>query len=233
MSSPASDHEATRRLAAMRRALVTGGQSPRHADRLITELADHHASIRAELAEMGIGGEDATRIAERRIGPLDEIVRRALADRRRFSLGRRHPTLLFVIAPPLGMLASIVVATVLFAAPMALAGALGVDLTGAWMAAIPGVFLAMVPLLAATLAALVTRYALSRNCRIVWPLASIALLAILCGLLRWQLTPPEGPAPGVVSFGLSVPMHHWLWAIPPAVFIMIVLHHRRANARPA
>jgi hypothetical protein len=183
--------------------------------RLLQELADHVADL---LAEQGGLMNEAMQVNERiesRLGRPEDLVAAALANRRQTSVFGRHPILSFVMAPiPLAILSW----AGFFLLWIGLVQATGWILGENALRDLPALrdYLMMIMkvgmrFLAPAVAVVLLCWCAKRGgMSWRWTLAATCLVALLAGALVVQSTISTEARKGTITFGLGMPVLHWV-----------------------
>jgi hypothetical protein len=86
---------------ALRERLLRAGIAPRHVRRYLSELTDHLTDLTAEERTRGLSPSDARAAALARLGTTDTLAKAALAQPGARSLSARAPWAIFSLTPPL------------------------------------------------------------------------------------------------------------------------------------
>jgi hypothetical protein len=93
----------------LRERLLKGGIAPRHVRRYLRELEEHLADLTQAQRDAGLNQADAARMARAQLGE-DENLAKAMLEQRDFrSISARFPWAVFVIVPPMAVLAGIAI----------------------------------------------------------------------------------------------------------------------------
>jgi len=218
----------------LRIGLIEGGVSPRRARRIVDELDDHFESLRAELIAQGADEQSSVEIANQRLGNIDMLIERILADGDGLSAARRRPIAAFVLAP----LPVIIAALGLYGAAGLGAAAVFIRLTG--RPTTDPAFGTLATILQAPAAyGLTTLVAawfcwIGYRCRCAahWPLLTCAIISLFGAALFVDVRPPVGqPGTGLVAIGLHL---HPNWArllTPLIIFAGFRIVHRARMPR--
>lgn len=198
--------------------------------RLLDELRDH-------LDDLTEGGANVATEVEQLMGAPAELAAVAGAEHGRGGWVRRHPVLVFGLAPvPVAAACAVLYGAVLVAAGYAAGvGGLATDATAraAATALVYGVAFVPFALAALVLARLWTGARIGRG----WALAALAQVALVAGAATVQLTWSDLPGQSQLALGLSVPFaaarQGVQVALPLLVGLAVVWAARRRAARPA
>lgn len=197
--------------------------------RLLGELRDH-------LDDLTEGGANVATDVEQLMGAPAELAAVAGAEHRRGGWVRRHPVLVFGLAPvPVAAACAVLYGAALVAAGYAAGvGGLATDATVRTVATALVYGVAFVPfaLAALVLARLWTGARIGRG----WALAALAQVALVAGAATVQLTWSDLPGQSQLAVGVSVPFaaarQGAQLALPLLVGLAVVWAARR-EARPA
>jgi len=195
------------RLDSLREILLGHGVRPRHVERLLRELRDHHADLRQEALLEGSPPERADELASQRLGDVMALAAAIIDGDPPRSLARTHPTFTFLLLP---------IALFALAATGTLLAAIGLyRIAHEWagmdsadpVIARGAVVLQMVACCGAASVVAALCCEISRRCRcsFTWAVASCVIVGLLAGMSSVSLSPPlGGEGTGHVDVGLAL-----------------------------
>lgn len=177
------------RFSRLRERLLRAGLAPRHVQRYLRELREHHEDlVRAELAA---GAERATaeRTAWRRLGTEEDLERSVLAQPELRSITARFPALTLGAGPVAAWLA---IVAALFVLVRSAASAMGSEpsLQRFVVPAAYALCVSCVRVLPVTLGAAMVLVAIRQRTRLDWPFVGAALVNVLSGTVSVNRFPP-------------------------------------------
>jgi hypothetical protein len=228
--------------AGVRAALLNAGIAPKYVRRALREIQEHLADLCAGAEEHGLTGAEAIAYAEARIGTCEALVSAYLEQPNLKSWGARWPKRLFILAPLLCLLASMMILTV--GAYAVLEAFVGVNarqhhalpaLLRYCVTALPMVGMHGLP---SIMYLAVSVYAIRRRLKPLWPAVGIVVIALLESMTVFTVSLPHDGQQGAVGFGVSAfpwgiegVLVRLLIAVPFAIAPYLVWRHRRLSVR--
>lgn len=185
--------------------LLRSGVAHRHARRYVRELEEHLSDLIAVQKARGFDEEDSALRARALLGCDEELAEAMIARRQFRSLACRAPWLVFALAPPLVILAAMLVLVAVMVAASGLQDAMSqpVGLFRFGAAAFCGFAnFALGPLCAVLFITLALRQRLDS----VWPKIGILVIAVFaaCTTLSVRFPLPHVPKSGAISIGIGM-----------------------------
>jgi hypothetical protein len=165
--------------------LLRGGIAPRHVKRYLRELSEHLADLTQAEVEAGFGADDAAARARAALGPDAELADAMLKQRDFRSWRARFPWLVFLLMPPLALIAGFVLCTLVMVLVGVSGGAIiphrGIPLPvpGWYAGTASSLMFAANFLVAPLLAFLLAWMAARQRMKPFWPLLGMALILML------------------------------------------------------
>jgi hypothetical protein len=228
--------------AGVRAALLNAGIAPKYVRRALREIQEHFADLCAEAEGQRFTAAEAIEYAQSRIGTCDAFVSAYLEQPNLKSWGARWPKRLFILAPLLCLLASMLLLTV--GAASILDTFFGVyarqhhalsPLLRYFLTALPMVGMHGLPLI---MSLTVSVYAIRRRLAPLWPAVGIFVICALASMTVFTVSLPHDGQPGEVEVGVgALPwgiegvLVRLLVAVPFALAPYLVWRHRRLSVR--
>lgn len=197
---------AERWLLKLRTELVRRKLPPLYVERMVLELSDHLSNLLED--RMSTDAKDLHGVFER-LGTPGGVAATAAHEFRKARFSRRHPVLVFILAPVLSlpMLWFASVATVILAVKL-----LGIEsgnstTTAVWQAAdvaLPFVIVALMVIPVALAAAFFCRVAARAGVSWKWSLAACCMIAVLGSAAMTHFVLPTETTQGSLHFGLRL-----------------------------
>lgn len=205
-------------LVELKESLLRAGLSPRHVERYLRELSEHHRDIAEDLQRSGLGRAEAHRAAQQRLGHRDALLLPMLADRRFRSAVSRFPAL-FYLALPLLLQIGLIAGAVL-----GLSIAAGTSLRPDLAALGNGMALMLLacPVVIAWLGLCAAR---RRRAALRWPIAGAMSGIVLATALQIGVTMPTPQIAGQIGVSLGTPSLLPLLALGLISLLPLALPH--------
>ena len=181
--------------AGVRAALLNAGIAPKYVRRALREIQEHLADLCAEAEEQRLTRAEAIEYAQARIGTCDAFVSAYLEQPNLKSWGARWPKRLFILAPLMCLLASMLLLTVGAASLLeAFAGAHAHQhrvlpaLLRHCLTALPMVGMYGLPVI---MSLTVSVYAIRRRLAPIWPAVGIGVISVLGSVTVFVVSLPD------------------------------------------